>query len=67
MVRRVRTRRAELSYSSAETVEFVAEMARGTFAGLGQYGLVSVALVTLAAVGWATCIIRARVDRRLAH
>jgi hypothetical protein len=55
------------SYSfGPETLEFVVEMARDTFAGLGQYGLVGVALAALAAVGWASCIIRARVDHRLA-
>jgi hypothetical protein len=55
------------SYSfGSDTMEFVVGMARGTFAGLGHYGLVAVALVALAAVGWATCINRARVDHRLA-
>src|SRR5262245_2376767 len=57
----------KISYSfGSETLEFVAEMARGTFAGLGQYGIVGVALAALAAVGWATCIISARVDHQLA-
>jgi hypothetical protein len=57
----------KISYSfGAETLEFVAEMARGAFAGLGQYGIVGVALAALAAVGWVTCIISARVDHHLA-